>query len=132
MGEKLKLAELEKHKNEILNKKKNNLFPEWFESLREYAPGYPLELYAVAWKYNKNEADQQLARAVNWILDEGQKFMKARPDEFDQIAALILPQKVEDLLPEQIPDYVVDKNHEFWDAKYATHSMGDILKLHKK
>merc|ERR1712113_614051 len=117
MGEEKKKKEKEKNEYDlkILAIKKEHKFPEWFESLREYAPGYPLQLYAIAWKHTKNEPDQQLSRAVNWIFDEGPKFMANRPKEFDQIVAQILPLKVEDLLPEQIPDYIVDKNHEFWD-----------------
>ena len=131
--EKKKQEQKQKEYDEkVLMMKKEHKFPAWFEQLREYAPGYPLELYAVAWKHNKNEADNQLTRAVNWILDEGKQYMASRPNEFDMYVAATLPAKVEDLTPEQIPDYIADKQHEFWDPKYPTQSWEDIKKLKKK
>merc|ERR1712228_942678 len=118
--------------DKMLKVKEAHKFPEWFESLREYAPGQPLQLYAVAWKINKNEQDNHLQRAINWIYDEGPKFMNKRPNEFDPVVALILPPKVEDLTPEQIPDFIVDKEHEFWNKEHAKLSMQDIVDLHAK
>lgn len=102
-----KKAEEEKQKeydDKVLETKQKHVFPEWFEALREYMPGKPLQLYAVAWKLNNQEADaqQSVHKAMNWILDEGPKFMEKRPKEFNVLLALDLPKKVEELAPEQV------------------------------
>ena len=123
--EELKKLAMTNYAEEMLLRKVNREYFEWFLHLFKLSPGKPLQIYAVAWRENEDKKkEERLEQCVNWLLDTAPKFMSEsaeRKEEFklnqENENENESPKDPNELDVELIPDYIVDMEHAFWKTK---------------
>eukprot|EP01083_Nonionella_stella_P273899 929481_1 len=116
-----------KEELEIIAEEKKSTLPEWFLSLRSIQPGFPMKLYAIAYR----EKEKNMEQAVNWLLDKGQAYIAEHVKEFEDTGTDTWQcnfctfinkglgsncEMCQGAKPEEVPDYL-NANHKFWSKE---------------
>ena len=78
--------------------------------MKKILPDLPYEMYAIAWRRCRKIHEDDIQESINCLLESGYKFM---------VKHTIKKKKELMLIDNDISDYIVDENHEFWNHAWS-------------